>query len=151
MMGPFEKRGIGHTNRFTRKKGLIFSFDALLALGVAVLILGGIFLFMQGSRESYPSIDRLALFALDIGAVSEMDGSLSLLAGGNSTSQKVYLDSIPNPQCIQVTLLNSAGGALEIVNKTGCSIPKDSSIGVGRRIFLHNDIIYMAVTRAWYS
>jgi len=136
-------------------KGAVISLDALLALGIAfVIILGISFYSVNTQTDDYSSV-RLKQMAIDSLVVLEKTNTLSTsVLVSNYTPIHSFLAKLPSWVCTEITIYEaeSTDTILTSITKTGCTKSPDE-ISVAKRTFVINNSgtpkTHLAVAKVW--
>ena len=137
----------------SRRRGALFTIDALIAGAVVLSVLMAVSALAEGAGHSGDSAAELLGYAsLDIGQVLEEDGSLEALISGEPGMAQEFLDALRDGLCADVSLLDEDGAEVAHALKAGCEQPGSSTgqVFAGRRLVPAGDASYVAEVRAWY-
>jgi hypothetical protein len=119
-----------------RKKGFIFTLDAILSIIIAGLLITMTMMMSQQAPIDYTSTD-LHIAAMDYLTVLEKDGTLRTAVETNSTNaMQAYLNTTHPQMCANITIYNNASAAILSTGKTGCN--RGDDLAVARRVFLNS-------------
>lgn len=134
-----------------KKKAIIFTLDAILALLIAAtLIISS--LYYLSKTENIPYTEQgLYKISLDILTVLEKDGTLKTAVEESSATEiQGFLDSLPVQICANITIYNTAQDNLLSVKKTACDSSEEKLFS--RRVFIANSFsVYYAEMVSWFK
>lgn len=130
------------------KNGFVLSLDAVLALLVALLMLGLIFSYLN-IRASALGSNYLAQVSGDALALMEKNGALGDAVAGNSTKANDVLRALPPSVCMDVRITDASGRLKLLLKKPRCE-GYEKELASARRSFVFGDNFYIAQGEAWY-
>jgi hypothetical protein len=138
-----------------RKKSIIFSIDAMLALISAVVLIGVAFFYLSQVQTLNWSQPGTYITAMDTLNVLRIDNTFhnSIKYNSNDNLTLFMNNMFPLNVCGRIELYNSSGNMLIEANKTNCFVPTNldsNDIYVSRRTFVYNRSMYYAYLRIWY-
>lgn len=133
------------------RRGFVISLDAMFALLVAGVLLGGAAWF--AARPAPDGWERADLRAHSSGLLAALEdsGALARAAVGNLSDAHVFLDATPAHWCGQLLIYNAPATEVSVLTKTDCG----SSVEFvqSRRSFVvmvdNNATFHSAVLRSW--
>jgi len=132
------------------RRGFVISLDAMFALLVAGVLLGGAAWF--AARPAPDGWERADLRAHSAGLLAAMEdsGALARAVAGNSSEAHIFIDSTPTHWCGQLLIYNSTGSEIGALTKSDCQVSEEWV--QSRRSFAIVDVnatFYSAVLRSW--
>ena len=139
-----------HTIPVLRKRGVIFTLDAIFAVLTAMAFFIAILYFLNETADIPYSRQLLAEFSQDSLTILEKNSTLKLALVTDSTQQiSEFLNSTPSQFCAWIELRSSSGDALLNATKTACV--NSSQPVIERRSFvIGNESAYYARMESWY-
>ena len=120
------------------KKGFIFTFDAILGLLVAAIVITSTVLYISSSGNLQMSAKQNSMQAADILAVAEKSGMLKEWADTTNSSEiREYLSIIPSSRCVNMTLYDQNYVLISSVQNKPCV--SDNTRYAARRVFIATD------------
>jgi hypothetical protein len=135
-----------------KKKSILFSLDAMLAVIVSVMLFMAINNYSEKSYEpDYTVLDLYHLSADSI-AVLKSTGDLSYSTSLNTTTNiHSYLRLMPAQACFMIKIYDKSHYQLMNAAKEGClTIPGEPAV-IYESPFVANNKIYTARMIAWYK
>ncbi len=130
------------------KNGFVLSLDAVLALLVALLMLGIIFSYLN-IRASALASNYLAQVSMDALALMEKNGALNEAVAGNSSKANDVLRALPPSVCMNLKITDSSGKLKLMLKKPRCA-GYEKELVSARRSFVDGNNFYIAQGEAWY-
>jgi hypothetical protein len=124
--------------KITNKKGIIFTVDALIALGAAMLIITSVYGALTGADIPH-NVEKLTKITQDSLAILEKDETLKKATETiTNTTLITYLNSLPSQLCAHISIHQTDGIEIIAASKTNCEL--GSTIATARRAFIVQDI-----------
>lgn len=134
-----------------KKKSLIFSLDALFAIVIAGIMILACFLYLSQTTTNIYQNQDIYKISLDSLAILEKDDTLKIAVETNSTTTpQLFLNSLPDQLCSNITIYTASSAAILSAQKTGCTAKNESTIAV-RTFIANNSNVYYAKMEAWYK
>ncbi|MEW6329670.1 MAG: hypothetical protein AB1468_06195 [Candidatus Micrarchaeota archaeon] len=130
------------------KNGFVLSLDAVLALLVALLMLGIIFSYLN-IRASALSSNYLSQISMDALALMEKNGALNDAVAGNSSKANDALRALPPSVCVDLKITDSTGKLKLLLKRPRCG-GYEKELITARRSFIYGNDFYIAQAEAWY-
>ncbi len=138
-------------NMLLKRKSIIFSLDALLALVSGIILIIASFFYISQIQTIQWGQPAIYIMTMDSLNTLKTDRTLeNAVETNSSTTLSKFLNNMLGPNtCGGIELYNSTGSRRLSVNKTGCSSPVQ--VYIARRTLISNNIIYYATMRSWYK
>lgn len=129
-----------------KKKGFIFSLEAMFALMIASILVGGILIMTYYIDDTGTKKDTLIFVANDFLDVLDQ----SNLALNNSATQNYINGFTSQTYCFRYDVLGEDNILRHSYMKLGCDLP-NSDYYLTRRTYVENNEFYTLRLYAWYN
>jgi hypothetical protein len=135
-----------------KKKSILFSLDAMLAIVVSVMFMMAIYNYSENSYEPDYTIIDLYHMSADSIAVLKSSNSLSYSVTTNTTTSIYsYLRLMPSQVCLMVKIYDKSHNQLMNAAKEGClTVPGEPAV-IYESPFVADSKIYSARMISWYK
>ena len=127
------------------KKGVFFSVDALVALGVATLLFAMLFYWSSQLDVQQLNNNELVEYSKSVASVMEQQGAFA-----QSNISSFLGNYTKNETCFNVSVYTPANVLVYSVVKSGCSTTS-YPVFVSRSFVLANTSLYHARLAGWYA
>jgi len=132
------------------KKAIIFSLDAIFAIIIAGIMILACFFYLSKTTTNIYQNQDIYKISLDSLTILEKDDTLKTAVETNNTATlQLFLNSLSDQFCGNITVYTSSSSAVLSAQKTDCTAKNESTIAV--RNFIANNSIYYAKMGAWYK
>jgi hypothetical protein len=131
-----------------RVRGFAITLDAVVALTffmVAMVVISA-----QTYQPTAPGDVYLKQLTLDTLTVLEKTGLTAQALGGNDSGMQELLEATPKLACMQISMLNSSGGTVARLVKSGCNETAGLDIQAAARPGLYNGTRYVIKSESWF-
>lgn len=130
------------------KKGFVINMDAIIALSFVFFAL--VIIASQSYYPKTPGSIYLKQLTLDTVMILEKTGRINTALDGNITSVQEIVEATPPLACMRFTIINSAGNAITLTEKSNCNETAGLDIQTSASPVFYNGSKYMLKSESWF-